>query len=182
MKSFIQLGSVAAGEPLPADEITELHAGRLLMLLRFCGTANRIEGLTKLAKLDFFVRYPDAFNTMAAHLKKEARAVTDTVESPMVRHHYGPWDKRYYQVLPFLEARGLIAVTQDGDAFIFQLTDLGKGIAETLGKTPLFIKSRDQMGQVKKLLGSRSGNAIKKLIYDVFKEEVADRPKGELIR
>ena len=182
MKSFLQLGDVPAGEPLPADRITELHAGRLLMLLRYCGTANRIDGLTKLAKLDFFVRYPDAFNRMAAYLKKEARAATETVESPMVRHHYGPWDKRYYQVLPFLEARGLITVAQDRETIVFQLTEAGKTVAETLAQQPLFAKSRDQMAQVKKLLGPRTGSAIKKLIYEVFKVEVADRPKGELIR
>jgi hypothetical protein len=182
VKSFRQLGAVPAGQPLSADEITELHAGRLLMLLRYCGTASRIDGLTKLAKLDFFVRYPDAFNRMAAYLKSEVHAATETTESPMVRHHYGPWDKRYYQILPFLEARGLIAVAQDGDTIVFQLTDTGKMIAETLAKQPLFAKSRDQMAQVKKLLGTRTGNAIKKLIYEVFKVEVADRPLGGIIR
>jgi hypothetical protein len=134
VKSYAQLGNVPAGQPLPADEITELHAGRLLMLMRYCGTASRIEGLTKLAKLDFFVRYPDAFNRIAEHLKKAARSATDGVDSPMIRHHYGPWDKRYYQVLPFLEARSLIAVTQEGETIAFELTPAGKEIAENLGK------------------------------------------------
>ena len=80
MRSFAQLGAVPAGEPLPADDIAELHAGRLLMLMRYCGTGNRIDGLTKLAKLDFFVRYPDAFDKMASHLHKEVRSVTDTID------------------------------------------------------------------------------------------------------
>jgi len=188
MKSLQQVGAIPAGEPLPAEEITELHAGRLLLLLRYCGVTakgenlSRIEGLTKLAKLDFFVRYPDALARMAVHLKKETRSVAGSVESPMVRHHYGPWDKRYYQVLPFLEARCLIRVRQQGDAIVFSLTEAGKKVAEHLGGLPAFARTRQQMGEVKKLLGAKSGNAIKTLIYEVFTEEVTERSLGEVIK
>ncbi len=55
-----------AGLPLTADQITEFHAARLMLLLHLCGVKNRIEGLTKLAKLDFFVRYPAFFLRAAA--------------------------------------------------------------------------------------------------------------------
>jgi DNA-binding PadR family transcriptional regulator len=188
MKSFARLGAIPAGEPLPAEEITELHAGRLLLLLRYCGVTartdgtSRIDGLTKLAKLDFFVRYPDALRRVAEHLKKEAKPVEGTVESPMVRHHYGPWDKRYYQVLPFLEARRLITVQQQSDMIVFSLTEAGKSLAERLGALPAFAKTRQQMAEVKKLLGSKSGNALKTLIYEVFTEEVTERRLGDVIR
>jgi len=181
MRSFPHIGEVPAAQPLAADEILELHASRLLMLLRFAGTANRIEGLTKLAKLDFFVRYPDAFDRMAAYLRKTLRATTSTIESPMVRHHYGPWDRRYYQILPFLEARGLIQVQRRDAAFVFELTKSGKQIADSLSKEPAFVAQCEQMRQVKKLLGPKTGSAIKKLIYKVFKEEVTERPLGEVI-
>lgn len=188
MKSFMQMGAIPAGAPLPAEEITELHAGRLLLLLRYCGVTgkgdglSRIEGLTKLAKLDFFVRYPDALNRMATHLKKNVPATGASVESPMVRHHYGPWDKRYYQVLPFLEARRLITVHQQGDTIVFALTDAGRTVAEQLGAQPAFANTRQQMSEVKKLLGAKSGNTIKNLIYEVFTEEVTERRLGEVIR
>jgi len=181
MRSFQHIGEVPAAQALAADEILELHASRLLMLLRFTGTANRIEGLTKLAKLDFFVRYPDAFDRMAAYLRVNMRATTSLVESPMVRYHYGPWDRRYYQILPFLEARGLIQVQRKDGAFIFALTESGRQIAESLSKEPAFVELREQMRQVKKLLGPKTGSAIKKLIYKVFKEEVTERPLGEVI-
>jgi hypothetical protein len=188
MKSFANTGTIAAGEPLAADSITELHAGRLLLLVRYCGVTGKddgvsqIEGLTKLAKLDFFVRYPDALIRVAAHLKKSVRIASSSIESPMVRHHYGPWDKRYYQVLPFLEARRLISVTQQRDTITFSLTDTGKQIAEQLGERAEFKELRQQMGEVKKVLGSKSGNYIKNLIYEIFTDEVADRRLGELIR
>lgn len=89
--SLNALGSYPAGRPLNADQITEFHAARILLLLYLCGKRNRIEGLTKLAKLDFFVRYPDFYQRAKAHVEKEAPVMTTgEVDSAMVRHHYGP--------------------------------------------------------------------------------------------
>ena len=56
MKSLRNFASQAAGLPLLADDVLEFHAARLLLLFRVCGTKDRIDGLTKMAKLDFFVR------------------------------------------------------------------------------------------------------------------------------
>lgn len=41
MRSLNRLGTRSAGLPLPADEIIEFHAARLLLLLNVCGTASR---------------------------------------------------------------------------------------------------------------------------------------------
>ena len=57
----------------------------------------------------------------------------------MVRHHYGPWDKRYYQVLAFLEARSLITVNKQGNTYDFALTALGQEKSKTLSKAKPFI-------------------------------------------
>jgi hypothetical protein len=59
MKSLNRLGARSVSLPLSADDIVEFHAARLLLLLSVCGVAGRIDGLTKMAKLDFFARYPD---------------------------------------------------------------------------------------------------------------------------
>ena len=61
MKSAKQIAKVPAGVQLRADDIVEFHAARLLLLFDLCGTSGRIDSLTKMAKLDFFVRYPDFF-------------------------------------------------------------------------------------------------------------------------
>jgi len=99
MKSVRTIGFMPISVPLSADDITELHAARLLLLFHHCRSGEKIEGLTKMAKLDFFVRYPNFFERVAKYFDKEASAMSDQTESLMVRHHYGPWDKRYYQVL-----------------------------------------------------------------------------------
>lgn len=167
--------------PLAADSIVEFHAARLLLLISLCGTANRIDGLTKMAKLDFFVRYPDFF---AAARKDQTPIVqnSDAVESAMVRHHYGPWDKRYYHILAYLESRQLIGIVKQNSSFLITLTDEGKAVASALAAKPSFSSLVERMRAVKKEFGSKSGSTLKKLIYQLFDEEVGKKPLGEVIR
>lgn len=182
MKSVRALGRSPRSLPLSADDITELHAARLLLLFHHCGSGERIEGLTKLAKLDFFVRYPSFFERAARYLGKDFTASIDQNESAMVRHHYGPWDKRYYQVLAFLEARGLITVQRAGSTYVFNLTDLGQEKSTALSKSKPFLSLIEQMKSVKKLLGRKNGTQLKNIVYEIFDEEVKQRKLGELIR
>src|SRR5688572_10598455 len=138
MKSVKNLGQTPAGVSLGADEILEFHASRILLLISTCGVKKQstkvhsIEGLTKLAKLDFFVRYPSFFNRISAHLNSSKRIFSENVESKMIRFHYGPWDKRYYQVLPFLEARGMLTIDKHGSQYVFALTPQGEAISKEL--------------------------------------------------
>ena len=182
MKSVRALGNEPTSLPLAADDITELHAARLLLLVHQCGANERIDGLTKLAKLDFFVRYPDFFDLIARRFTEAEPAQNEQVESSMVRHHYGPWDKRYYQVLAFLESRGLLKVEKRGNTYDFILTDLGKAKAGTLSRQESFGSLVSQMKAVKKVLGRKSGTQLKNLIYEVFDAEVKQRKLGEVIR
>lgn len=182
MKSIRALGRIPRSLPLSADDVTELHAARLLLLLHHCGSGEMIGGLTKLAKLDFFVRYPVFFERAARYLGKTISSESDQAESPMVRHHYGPWDKRYYQVLAFLEARGLITVQKQGSTYDFTLTELGQEKAKTLTKSDSFASLVEQMRAVKKFFGRKSGTQLKNLVYEVFDEEVKQRRLGELIK
>ena len=182
MKSFDSVGRVSTSLPLVADDIIELHAARLLLLLKHCGQEGAISGLTKLAKLDFFVRYPEFFNTLAEHLNKKARSPSEENESPMVRHHYGPWDKRYYHVLAFLEARGLIHVSKRGSAYEFLLTPLGDTRATTLSQSEAFAMLVQQIDAVRKVLGRKPGTELKNLIYKVFDAEVRNKKLGEIIQ
>ena len=188
MTATTSLDHYPAGIPLTADQITEFHAARLLLLLYLCGTKDRgsgrykIDGLKKLAKLDFFVRYPDFFRRATEHLEKQAEPTpVYAVESAMVRHHYGPWDARYYQLLPYLEGRELIEVERD-NKFVFSLTDVGLTIAKRLAGDTAYHELGTHMKTVKKLLGSKSGEVLMKLVYELFDEEVAKLPLGQVIQ
>lgn len=187
MKSLIRLGACPVSLPLAADDIVEFHAARLLLLLNICGISGRIDGLTKMAKLDFFTRYPDFFDAArlgSSPASSNASGETftyETIESAMVRHHYGPWDKRYYHVLAYLEARQLITVTKAGKTYRIALTVLGQERAKLLGGTASFAPLVERMREVKAVFGAKTGSFLKKLIYRLFDAEVGKRPLGEVI-
>jgi hypothetical protein len=186
MKSLKQLGTRSASLPLLADEVIEFHAARLLLLFKLCGTAGRIDGLTKMAKLDFFARYPDFFEIARAKVAPPDQpapnpGTTGALESAMVRHYYGPWDKRYYQILGMLEATGLITIKKEGSAFRISLTQAGGELAGTLAAKPSFALVVARMREIKTVFGSRTGNSLKTLIYELFDDEISRRPIGETI-
>jgi hypothetical protein len=178
MKAFRNLGSVPAGATLTADDVLEFHAARLMLLLLVCGGRRRtISGLTKLAKLDFFVRYPSFFSEVVKKVVDDS----DPVESAMVRHHYGPWDHRYYHVLAYLEGKRLVNVSHAGRGFSFALTPEGSRTAEQLADMTSFGELTNHIRQVGDALGDLSGNQLKQLIYNSFREQVVDRALGEVI-
>lgn len=182
MRSILNLWNYPAGRPLVSDDITEFHAARLLLLLSFCGANGHIDGLTKLAKLDFFVRYPQFFDRVSNFIGQAARSSTDLIESKMIRYRYGPWDKRYYDILSYLRSKDLILVIKDKrGTFRFQLTESGNVTATEIAAETEFNSLIEQMKKVKKTLGKKSGSALKKLIYEVFEEEVAQKPLDEVI-
>jgi hypothetical protein len=161
MRSINRIGSRPVSLPLSADDILEFHAARLLLLMNVCGVAGRIDGLTKMAKLDFFTRYPDFFDVARSAISpsdidKRKAGSDETVESAMVRHHYGPWDKRYYHVLAHLEAKRLITVTKDRNSYRIALTDFGRERAAALASRSSFAPLIERMRQVKKTFGARA--------------------------
>lgn len=188
MKSLNRIGMASAGIPLAADDLVEFHAARLLLLLSLCGVSGRIDGLTKLAKLDFFARYPDFFAVAkASTLANEGDVPTVSaseaaVESAMVRHHYGPWDRRYYHVLAHLEGKGLILVSREGRTFRIALTAAGKDRARMLAERPSFQSLASRLRELKKVFGGRTGTSLKNLVYQLFDEEVGRLPLGQIIR
>lgn len=181
MKPFTALDTFPYELPLMADDVTEFHAARIVLLIRYCGLANKIDGLTKLAKLDFFVRYPAFFERASISSNTEATSAISTVESKMIRFHYGPWDKRYYQVLSYLEAKALIDITKVNTEYRFKLTDLGTQVADQLKTTESFDDLIAQMHEVKRVFGKKSGSTLKNLIYKVFSAEVGARSLGDVI-
>lgn len=186
MRSLYHIGTCPVSLPLSADDIVEFHAARLLLLLRECGVSGRIDSLTKMAKLDFFARYPDFFETARVAISSTHEVATsnrtEAVESAMVRHHYGPWDKRYYHVLAYLESKRLITVTKENKSYRIALTDLGRNCANVLSSREPFAPLVARMRNVKKTLGGKSGSSLKALIYRLFDEEIGRRPLGKVIR
>lgn len=161
------------------EDSLEFHASRILLLLRYVGGRKfKIEGRTKLAKLDFFLRYP-------TYLHK-ALGISDTEnyfpnpESPMIRYKYGPWDAKYYNVFALLTAKGLIEITPTTKGDIFQLTETGKfAVSELIN--PDYQELIDRCKLIYDHFKRFSGSKLKNLIYENF-PEIVNKPLGEEIK
>ena len=161
----------------------DFHLGRVLMLLRHFGPyeARPLRSLTKLAKLDFLLRYPMFTDRLLEkrHVNwalgtEPTDAERVAVESRMVRYKYGPWDDRYYSVLGALCGLGLVGVQRDGAAITAFLTDQGRSLAASLAQTEEWGGTDARAGLLKETF-DLSGNALKKLIYAELPDAV-DRP------
>ena len=159
----------------------DLHYGRLLLLLNaFAGQDAKggIEGLTKLAKLDFLLRYPVLLERA---LKARGKSIRDvklhahektSVESQMVRFRFGPWDHRYYQFLNLLVAKGLAKIVHDGRRVSTTLTDRGQAAAVKLATTSEFADIARRAHLLKAHLDLTATNLVR-FIYDTFPEVVS---------
>ena len=181
MKRFTQLGETPVSSPLPAETVFELHAARLILLLKHCGVRSRIDGLTKVAKLDFFVRYPEFFRKAALALGETVDTAGSGTESSMVRYRYGPWDNRYYHLLAYLESTDLVSIERVSRSYRIALTPTGEELASTIGEDSSYAALIQHMKAVKRAMGSKGGTKLKKLIYQQFESEVGQRPLGGVI-
>ncbi len=129
------------------DAAPELHTARLLVLLNaFAGSngTDSIEGLTKLAKLDFLLRYPVMLDRALTAKGRPVREVQledyerHSVESEMVRYRFGPWDHRYRLFLNILVAKELVLVSVEGRKVVIALTPEGRRVAHQLAEQPVF--------------------------------------------
>ncbi|UGQ14866.1 hypothetical protein LO772_15590 [Yinghuangia sp. ASG 101] len=180
--NFVQEAARLRVEARRAEQLeAAYHEARVLLLIaRFTTARGSLAGLTKLAKLDFLLRYPVMLERLlpnggrgwpAGAEPTDAERVA--VESRMTRYKYGPWDQRYYGVLASLVARGLITVGSPGQAE-FRVTERGAAAAASLEAAPQWAVVAARAKLLKKHF-NRSGSALKNLIYDKLPDAV-DRP------
>nr|MBR9812150.1 hypothetical protein [bacterium] len=124
----------------------EFHQARLLLLLKACGKRSNkpVDGIMKLAKLDFLLRYPNCLVRVLENLgrQKAADLITteerDTIEARMIRFRYGPWDERYREWISLLVSKRLAETYLDGRTVKLKLTDAGRQLADSLGQREEF--------------------------------------------
>lgn len=163
---------------LHLEEDDNLHLGRLLILFAtFAGKQGKetIGGLTKLAKLDFLLRYPVCLERALEARNASTRNINITeherksVESRMVRYRYGPWDFRYRRFINVLVAKGLARIEIKGKTIDVGLTPTGMDVARTLVQDERF-RDIDQRAKILKRYFNLSGTNLMKFIYKTFPE------------
>lgn len=164
------------------DDFEELHESRLLILLYAFSdngsSVGTIEGLTKLAKLDFLLRYPVMLERALEAKEKSTRDVKvkdyerENVESEMVRYRFGPWDHRYKYLLNILSSKDLIKLVVEGRKIVIILTDKGTECAKLWIDSPEF-EDYYRRSQVLKRHFDYKGTNLMKFIYKTFPEIVS---------
>lgn len=159
------------------DKNEDIHLARMLVLLlafqREDGPS--IVGITKLAKLDFLLRYPSCFEKamLARKVSPKNLRVKDfehaTIEASMVRYRYGPWDHRYRKFLNILAARGLVTLAVEGRTVIIDLTQKGSSLASSLAKSSEFEDVDFRAHLLRKHLDI-GATRLMEFIYDEFPE------------
>lgn len=171
------------------------HQARVLLLVTAVagadGHAKKLDGLTKLAKLDFLTRYPalapsvlDAIRThdKRLHLDEAGSLAKTDVESPMTRYKYGPWDDRYYTIIGALVGRGLLKYVRGRKGSVaLSPTSLGKKMAGRLGESKEWSEIADRCTAIAEASSGMTGNALKNLIYERL-AVLMDRPHREIIK
>jgi hypothetical protein len=148
------------------------------------GHAKKLDGLTKLAKLDFLVRYPwfapRVLSGLSAtdprlHLPDESDP-SEPLDSPMIRYKFGPWDDRYYAIIGALVGRGLLQyrASRRGNVALAP-SALGKRTATDLGNTSAWASVADRCGLIAEASAGMTGNELKELVYANLSEEM-NRP------
>lgn len=165
------------------DAEPDLHAARLLVLISaFSGArqGDAVEGLTKLAKLDFLLRYPVMLERALAAKGHSTRDVQLedherlSVESQMVRYRFGPWDHRYREFLNILVGKGLVTISVEGRKVVIALTERGQILASELGANPIFQDYARRSSLLKRHFDMQA-TTLMRFIYETFPEVVSLR-------
>ncbi len=166
---------------IETEQSDQLHEARLLLLLRHAAKRGKgtVEGITKLAKIDFLLRYPRYFQRLVNKLNKERKRPidiplqpfeVDTVESKMIRFRYGPWDPRYRRWIGILVAKGLADTYLSGKTVHVKLTDKGVALATKLAEQDAFQDLDTRSKLIEKTVGAMSGQWLKETIYEIVPE------------
>ena len=162
----------------------DYHQARVLLLIsELSGHSGKIDGLTKLAKLDFLLRYP-VFLERISHVvnnldlddqTRPTQHEREAVESRMLRYKYGPWDDRYYGIIGALVGRGLVEYVPARGRVALRPTEGGRALAQTLAVDPVWNRTAARCAALNSAFSRMSGNQIKDLIYTHL-PDVVDRP------
>ena len=163
----------------------EFHQARLLVLLNAASglgdEPKPVDGIMKLAKMDFLLRYPNCFVRALAALpeaKRPKRASKleipeqdqNTIEARMIRFRYGPWDKRYRRWLAVLAAKGLATTWLEGRTVRVAATHQGCELAKSLADREEFKGLAERSGLIVTAFGSMGATSLKEFVYQTFPE------------
>jgi hypothetical protein len=166
----------------------EADARILLLIDGFSKDGGALEGRVKLAKLDFFLRYPMYF-ARALRIRASTQAARDAadeadrsgkdIETRMIRFRYGPWDPAYFGILGRLVGMGLVELVNSQRTLAYRTTAVGHTVAEAIASTPEWGEIRGTVSLLRRYF-DLTGSTLMKFIYQHF-PEVKSTPMGQVL-
>ena len=171
------------------NRLLDYHIARVLLLITSYNAVHKkpLDGLTKLAKLDFLVRYPVFLLQLTEKVSPQAVPdhikPTDAeqvgVESRMVRYKYGPWDDRYYPILGTLIGLGLVKSTPGRGRIALTVSEEGVTIANSISMQEPWAVMASRCEFVAATF-DMTGNRLKDLIYSELPVISGTRYRGAI--
>ena len=160
--------------PLPSFQPSLDGEARLLLLIEAFSRRTRVlEGRTKLAKLDFLLRYPAyyerALQIRRPDLVRETETPQPDVESRMVRYRFGPWDPSYFALLGRLVGKGLVIPAPYARGIGYRATEKGRLLATALKEEPAWSETSERIELLRRHF-NLTGASLKKFVYENFPE------------
>jgi len=111
----------------------------MILIYHLCGVKNnkKIDGVNKLAKLDFLLKSPTYLKKGLGKLNtkttvKISSAENWSIENKMNLYTYVPWDENYRKFLNVIISRGLVSISFEKDDYFIQITTKGIQLTEEL--------------------------------------------------
>jgi hypothetical protein len=164
-----------------AELSDDLHIIRILLILGSASkrkTTTTVQGITKLAKLDFLLRYPNCLKRALLAERKDLDSIKivfnefelHSIESKMIRFKYGPWDQRYRRWIGILVSKGLAITFVKGRTVCVEITELGKTVFEQIKYFEDFATLTNRCDIILKVFGTFSATKLMRFIYQTFPE------------
>ena len=159
---------------MQASSNPESKSRLLLLIDGFTSARSGLEGRTKLAKLDFFLRYPKFLKRALAERHPNltfdlGEEEEDNFETRMIRYRYGPWDPAYFALIGSLIGKGLVQPVPGRNGSELRTTEIGRRLASAIAAEPEWTPIADRVAILKKHF-NQTGNSLKNFIYGHFPE------------
>lgn len=158
---------------------------RMLMLLNtFSGKkkTGKIEGIIKLAILDFLIRYPVALDRVLEQeeIKGNKKAASkrlvlqsyewNSIEAKMMKFNFAPWDFKYRKTISILKAKKLVEIDVNSKKVVLGITDKGIKLSNSINEINSYKYLLIRCRILKTIFGSWSQKKLIDTIYFTFPE------------
>lgn len=156
----------------------------LILIYTFAGKngTGKIEGISKLAILDFLLRYPVALdkvlenqelkgNKTINHKRFQLQSYeVNSIDAKMMKFNFAPWDFKYRRIVSILKAKDLIQVNLDGKKTVLRIKSNGIDTAKKIQDLKDYEYLVVRCKIIKSVFGSWSQKKLIDMIYIVFPE------------